>query len=326
MDSNLSNYMINSKYKDRLFRFLFQDKKHLLSLYNAIRGTNYNNIDDLEITTIEDVIYMKMKNDLSFIIDSCMSVYEHQSTFNPNMPVRGLIYFGILYNKYIKTREINIYSSKLRKLPTPQYYVFYNGDKEFSDRTILKLSDAFEKTLEDGSYEWTAIMLNINYGYNQELLDHCRILQEYSYFIHSVKNCIMHENDTKKAIDTAVKQCIREGVLAEFLQEHRAEVIEMCLTEYDEQKVMAAFAREAEEDAAEARAKIEQAKKEAQAQIEQMQAEAEAKVEEAEAKFENTRLYDIKNIMEALAYTAEQAMDLLKIPVVERQRLLEKLG
>ena len=248
MDSKYSDYMVNFRYKDRLFRFLFQDKKHLLSLYNALHGTNYENEDDLEITTIEDVIYMKMKNDLSFIIDSCMSLYEHQGSFNPNMPVRGLMYFGKLYDKYIHMNDINIYSSKLRMLPTPQYYVFYNGDKLCPDRMVLKLSDAFEKPLNDESYEWSATMLNINYGYNKKLMEQCRILQEYSYFIDRVKNFVRLHKDTRKAIDLAVEQCIKEGILAEFLRQNRSEVLEMCLTEYDEKKVLNALAKEAEEE------------------------------------------------------------------------------
>ncbi|MCI8745248.1 MAG: hypothetical protein HFI25_06185, partial [Lachnospiraceae bacterium] len=91
---------VNRKYKDVLFRFIFRDKKDLLSLYNAINGTDYKNPEELEINTLENVIYMKMKNDLSFLVGASMNLYEHQSTWNPNMPLRGLFYFAELYERY----------------------------------------------------------------------------------------------------------------------------------------------------------------------------------------------------------------------------------
>ena len=118
---------IRRKYKDRLFQKVFEDKKDLLDLYNAVNGTQYTNQDDLEITTLEDVIYLSMKNDLSFIISSTLNLYEHQSTYNPNLPVRGLIYFAKLYEAYIKKIDANVYGHKLIALPAPQFIVFYNG-------------------------------------------------------------------------------------------------------------------------------------------------------------------------------------------------------
>lgn len=104
-------YFLNRKYKDRLFQRVFEDKKDLLDLYNAINDTNYSNPDDLEITTLEDVIFMSMKNDKSFIISSTMNLYEHQSTINPNMPIRGLLYFAELYDEYIKLHDLDVYGA-----------------------------------------------------------------------------------------------------------------------------------------------------------------------------------------------------------------------
>lgn len=115
---------IRQNYKDTLFRKLFGDpenKKELLSLFNALNGTAYTNEDDLEITTIGDVVYMSMKNDVSCILDCYMGLFEHQSTFNPNMPLRGLLYFGKLYDKYVVENECNLYGSTLIKIPTPRY-------------------------------------------------------------------------------------------------------------------------------------------------------------------------------------------------------------
>lgn len=239
--------MINEKNKDRLFRKIFgyeKYKENLLSLYNALNNTSHINVDDLEITTIDDVIFMGMKNDVSCIIDSRMSLYEHQSTFNPNMPLRGLMYFGKLYDKYIKKNKCNIYSSKLLMIPTPQYYVFYNGTKNYPDRTVLKLSDAFQVKQEKGNFEWTAVMLNINWGRNKKLMKRCKILREYAILIETIREYKIAFDDIEQAVIVAVDKCIEENVLAEFLLEHKSEVISMCLTEYNEKETMEMFKEE----------------------------------------------------------------------------------
>ncbi|MDE7210560.1 MAG: hypothetical protein K2O03_03845, partial [Lachnospiraceae bacterium] len=140
------NYKTNPKYKDRLFCFLFGNekyKKNALSLYNALNGTHYSNEDDLELTTLNDVIYIRMRNDVSFLISDNMSLFEQQSTFNPNMPIRGFMYFARLYDKYISERHFNIYGCKQIGLPTPKYVVFYNGRDKRPAMEKLRLSDAF---------------------------------------------------------------------------------------------------------------------------------------------------------------------------------------
>ena len=150
----------NRKHKDALFRMVFSKKEDLLDLYNAVRGTAYQNVEDLEVNTLENVLYMAMKNDISFMIDCTMNLYEHQSSYNPNMPLRGLMYFVQLYSKYAVQRKLNLYISTIQKIPTPQFVVFYNGMKEEPDRQILKLSNAFQA--EGGCIECEATMLNIN--------------------------------------------------------------------------------------------------------------------------------------------------------------------
>ena len=134
---------INRKYKDRVFRIIFRDKKELLELYNAVNNSNYSNPDDLEITTIEDVVYMGMKNDLSFIIDDVMNLYEHQSSFSPNLPLRGLFYFASLYREYIEPVKQKLYMDSPMTIPFPQYIVFYNGTKEEPERQEVKLSNLY---------------------------------------------------------------------------------------------------------------------------------------------------------------------------------------
>jgi len=155
----------NREYKDRLFKFIFgnpENKEWTLSLYNAINSTSYEIADDIQLTTIQDAVYMKMKNDVSFLVNDIMNFYEQQSTFNPNMPMRFLIYAGMVYSKYIETSDNYFeYSSNQQKAPTPQCVCFYNGIANKDDKIILKLSDAFEPGLKS-DIEVTVTMININ--------------------------------------------------------------------------------------------------------------------------------------------------------------------
>ena len=172
--NNTEDFKVNRKHKDRLFRMLFgyeNSKENLLSLYNAINNTTYINSEELEITTIEDAIYIGMKNDVSLLIADSLSLYEHQSSYNLNMPVRGFIYFGKLYSKYIKSNKLNLYGETRIKLPTPQYVVFYNGSKMKEDIMKLRLSDSFTDKSIKNEFEWTATVININYGKNKELME-----------------------------------------------------------------------------------------------------------------------------------------------------------
>ena len=193
-------------------------------------------------------MYMGMKNDVSCLIDSYLSLYEHQSTLNPNMPLRGLMYFGKMYSRYITENDLSIYPNNQVKVPTPQYYVFFNGDAEAPDRKVFYLSDAFEAPVRDGKYEWTATMLNINCGHNHELMKKCKILREYSVFVDRVKTGIKENHDLFVAIENAVNSCIADGILAYFLKSHKSEVIEMCITEYNEQETLNILEREARKE------------------------------------------------------------------------------
>lgn len=153
---------IQREYKDRMFCKVFQEEKDLLDLYNAVNGTNYENPEELTVTTLEDAIFLGMKNDKSFLIGGSMNLYEHMSTWCPNLPLRGLMYFSRLYEQYVETQNIRIYGTKQIKLPLPQYIVFYNGTKEEPDRTELRLSDAFIKNDLDPALECKTVMLNVS--------------------------------------------------------------------------------------------------------------------------------------------------------------------
>lgn len=233
---NTNKGKVNPEYKDRLFRFIFgaeENRAYLLSLCNAVGNTDYTNLDDIEITTLNDVLYIKMKNDISFLIGSQMSLYEHQSSFNPNMPIRGMQYFAELYAKYIKEKGINIYGSTLKKIPTPKYIVFYNGTIEQPDVVKLKLSSAFQVPDDTGEFEWTATMLNINYGHNQQLMERCQPLREYAYFVKLIR-----ENSQimslKDAVDTAIDKAENLKYIGSFLSKCRSEVNAMLLTEFNQ--------------------------------------------------------------------------------------------
>ena len=227
---------INRKFKDTLFRMLFVDKNNLLSLYNALNKSHYTDINLLEINTIENVIYISYKNDLSFLIYDELWVVEHQSTVNPNMPLRSLFYFSRLYEKIVDTGSKSIYGKDLIKIPTPHSIVLYNGYDIKPDKEILKLSDSFINEDNSGNFEWTTTVYNINKGNNSDLLDTCHILDEYSFFVDKVKqNRKIYPTD-KEAIEKAIDECIKKGILADFLRKHRAEVLDVCLTEFDQEK------------------------------------------------------------------------------------------
>ena len=236
---------ISKEYKDRLFRLVFREKKDLLDLYNAVNDTHYNNADELHIVTLENMLYLKMKNDISFLVSDVLNLYEHQSSFNPNMPVRGLNYFADTYREYIEINGLDIYGEKLIRLPMPQYIVFYNGMKEEPDRVELRLSDAFlcQNPEDNGCLECRATMININYGHNEELMDRCKRLKDYAVFVNRIRENERRGMALNEAVELAVNSCINEGILADILKKNRAEVCNLILYEYDEQRQLA-IARE----------------------------------------------------------------------------------
>ena len=228
---------VNREHKSTLFCYIFgaeENKKYLLSLYNAVNNTSYTNIEDIEINTIEDFIYIRMKNDVSFIFNWDMNLYEHQSTYNPNMPLRGLMYFSTLYSQFLSENNKNIYGKTLVKIPTPRYIVFYNGDDSYPDKLELKLSDAFERPDTSGAFEWTATMLNINKGHNQEIMDKCLALFQYSDFIAKVKE-YRKTLPIKDAVDKAVNYAISGNYLDGFFKKHKEGIMLSYLSEFHEE-------------------------------------------------------------------------------------------
>ena len=213
----MSEIKVNRCYKDRMFVKLFGNPayaQNALELYNAVNGTCYTDPEGLIFYTIENAVYMSMKNDVAICLESILNLFEHQSTPNPNMPVRGLMYYGKLYDKYIETNNLNIYSESLQRLPTPRYFVFYNGRADAPEKEMLRLTDAFS-TPDKSSIEVTATVYNINAGNNSELMERCRTLSEYSAFMERVRKNQAQGADILVAVNAAVDSCIRDGILSD---------------------------------------------------------------------------------------------------------------
>lgn len=220
-------------YKDTLFRMIFSDRESLLGLYNAVNGTDYHDADDLEITTLENAVYMNMKNDVSFVFDFSLNLYEHQSTANPNMPLRDLFYVSDLLQNIVKDKDL--YGTALVKIPAPRFVVFYNGAAEQPEQKELRLSEAFLQDTGRPELELLVTVLNINPGKNEALMESCTPLKEYMLYVEKVRGHLS-EYSLEKAVNLAVDECISEGILAEFLSRNKAEAIAMSIYEYDEEK------------------------------------------------------------------------------------------
>ena len=227
----------NQKYRDRLFHFVFgsEDRKEwTLSLYNAVNNSDYTDPEAIQITTIEEILYLGMRNDVSFLIADEMNLYEQQSTFNPNMPVRGLQYLANLYDKYITANDLNKFSSRQLRLPVPKLVVFYNGAGETEEEQFLALQNAFPEG-SSPDVEVRVRMLNINYGHNRELMERCRPLLEYAWITDTITRC-RETMSLEDAVDLALRDMPDDFLLKPLLRINQAEVKGMLLTEYDEER------------------------------------------------------------------------------------------
>ena len=229
-------------YKDRIFRMVFREKKALLALYNAMNETDYENEDDLKVTTLESALYLEMKNDVSFVLYDELLLYEHQSTKNPNLPLRNLFYVSDVYSEL--TKDLFLYGSVPVQIPEPKFVVFYNGLENMQEREVLKLSSLYAKKAEHISLELESLVLNVNVGYNIILMERCRQLSDYAQFVSEVRKRLSKKIPLSEAVNEAVEDCIQRGILAEFLSKNRAEVIKVSIYEYDEEKVKRMFKEE----------------------------------------------------------------------------------
>ena len=221
----MDNVKLAEDYKDRLFRMIFNDKEKLLELYNAMNRSDYTDASELQVVTLENAIYLSMKNDVAYVLHDELFLYEQQSTKNANMPLRCLFYASDTYSVLVKDK--NIYGTKMLPLPSPTFVVFYNGKQKMDEEGELRLSDAFVKKQEVPNLEVIVKVKNINMGNSRELFEKCRPMRDYMIFVDKVR---------RYSQEQTIRECMEEDVMADFLKRNRAEVVKMCLYEYDEER------------------------------------------------------------------------------------------
>ena len=231
----------NREYKSSVFTMLLKEKENALNVFNALNGTDYKSKEDLEIQILENAIYLSFRNDASFIVADTLNLYEHQSTYNPNMPLRDLIYVANLLADIVK--DENLFGEKLVQIPEPRFVTFYNGIEERPSVEELRLSDAYLTGTDVPRLELCCTVINMNPGHNNAFMKKCQILQEYTVFVEKVR-LYRKAMSLENALERAIDECIREHVLEDFLRKQRAEVISMSVLEFNLEKQLV-FQREA---------------------------------------------------------------------------------
>jgi len=227
---------VNRQYKDRVFCKLFgENKEYALSLYNAVNGTQYDDPEAIEYDKVDGAVYMGMKNDVSFYLEMELNLWEHQSTFDANLPLRGFAYFEKIYSRLVSGAPMRLYRAGF-KIPTPRFIIFYNGNRDVPDEMTLRLTDLMEHP-EKSDLQVTAHLVNINRGRSPKLMENCRTLSDYSTLVQRVKDNLDAGMDLDEAVADAIKRSIADGLLPGFLERQAAEVADMFITEYDEERV-----------------------------------------------------------------------------------------
>lgn len=230
-ESSMSNVARN--HKDNVFCLLYREKKNLLSLYNAMNGTSYENERELEVVTLEEAICMKMRNDAAFVIDSTLNLYEQQASVNPNMPLRDLYYVTEELKKIAPPGRLHR-TTKV-KIPAPRFVMFYNGAAKQPERMTYRLSELFFREEKEPGLELVVTAVNINPGCSRELLDKCESLRGYMVFVEKVRNKLAAEEKLEEAVRQSVNECISENILEDFFRQHREEIVEMGIFEFDQE-------------------------------------------------------------------------------------------
>ena len=198
-----------------------------------MNGSDYKDASELQGVTLENAIYLSMKNDVAYVLHDELFLYEQQSTKKANMPLRCLFYASDTYSVLVKDK--NIYGTKMLPLPSPTFVVFYNGKQKMDEEGELRLSDAFVKKQENPNLEVIVKVKNINMGNSRELFEKCRPMRDYMIFVDKVRR-YSQEQTLEDAVEQTIRECMEEDVMADFLKRNRAEVVKMCLYEYDEEK------------------------------------------------------------------------------------------
>ncbi len=279
----------NREYKSDVFGMLMEEPGYALEVYNALNHSDYRDPGLVEVCSLERGISLSVRNDAAFILDMNLSVYEHESTVCPNMPLRALIYVTNILEQWVKKQ--NIYGRKLVKIPTPRFAVFYNGVEDQPELYQLKLSDAYANPMEEPELELACTVYNINAGMNRKLLSECPVLEQYMMFVGYVREYLgaYPEKDLRKAIDKAIDRCIREDVLREFLIRRRREVTKVTQLDYTfdrrieleredaiaEERVNTERERKAKEEALQEKEKERQRAEQAEIEVQKLRTELE---------------------------------------------------
>ena len=215
---------VNRKYKDGIFRSLFNNEEKLIELYNALSGSNYAADTPVRIVTLDNVIFTGIKNDIAFVIeDRFIVLTEHQSTLSPNFPLRLFCYLAREYEKLCYTDAV--YSKRQVKIPRPELYVFYDGVEDAPEEWELKLSDAFLGKCDKLSVEAVVKVINVNYDKGAELLQKCRTMQEYSIFMRMIRQKFAQTGELETAVKESIRECIKNDILAEYLMKQRGDIM-----------------------------------------------------------------------------------------------------
>ena len=217
-------FKVKRNYKDSIFRKLFNNNAKIIELYNALSGSDYPPDADVRIVTIDNVIFGDRKNDLAFMIENRFIILiEMQSTLNPNMPLRFLVYIAKEFERLFFSSQI--YGKTQVPIPTPEIYVFYNGNADLPLESELKLSDAFIVKCDKLYLELKVRVINVNYEKGAELLKHCQTLSDYSRLVYTAKLNYERTGDLDIAVTKAVTECMQNGILSDFLRENGGEVM-----------------------------------------------------------------------------------------------------
>ena len=292
---------VRRTYKDTVFRKIFNNKENLLALYNALNGTHYNNPEDIEIITLDNALFLKMKNDIAFLVSTDqICLVEHSSTVCLNYPLRSLLYLTKEYQAILKQRNQDILSYTQVKIPTPRCIVLYNGPAQRPEREVMKLSDAFANQDVEGCLELKVEILNINYGKNESLQKACKTLEDYAILVAKIREYAREMDDLSMAVHKAIQYCIDHDHLRDFLILNQAEVAAMSLLEgsweeyadsmdqelerlKESEKKLKESEKALKKEVLEKDAELERVSREKDAELKRISSEKDARIKELEA-------------------------------------------
>lgn len=248
---NLAGYLSNREVKSSAFTAFFSTPENAARLYSALDGIDEVRPEDIEFRTLQGVLFLARKNDMAFTVKNrVLVISEHQSTLNANMPLRDAIYYGRTMEKLIPPKSL--YKERRIGIPTPEFYVFYNGHRNFPAEQILKLSDAYLEKPMDPMLELKVKVININLPVKHPILEHCRPLYEYSWFIDRIRTYVNGGLNRDAAIIQAVNDCKKACIMADFMNEHGSEAVNMIFTQFNMEDALEVHGEEMYEEGLEA--------------------------------------------------------------------------